>query len=125
MCTLLECIETHPLSCLSAASPARLFLPPHSRPPSGDVHKSYCLSSQRVSKFKESESLANVVHIYMAVIRLKSVTTDLLVSFNVPTSFAHGSSSDGRAILQADENRAVIQGVLKTLAIKDWGLFGQ
>lgn len=61
----------------------------------------------------------------MAVIRLKRVTTDLLISFNVPMVFGHGSSSEGRAIVNSEENMAVIEGVLKTLQIKDWGLFGE
>jgi L-lactate utilization protein LutB len=90
-----------------------------------DIHKSFCISSQRISKFKESADKANVVQIYMAVLRLKAVTTDLLISFNVPMQFAAGSSSEGRSILNSAENVAVIQGVLKTLTIKDWSLFGQ
>lgn len=88
-----------------------------------DIHKSFCITNQRISKFKESADKANVVQIYLCVLRLRRVTTDLLLSFNVPLQFAAGSSSEGRSIMQSEENLAVIRGVLKTLQIKDWGLF--
>jgi hypothetical protein len=82
------------------------------------------VSSQLISKFKETADKANSVQIYMAVVRLRSVGTDLLISFNVPTRFGHGSSSEGRAIMDSGENRSVIDGVLRSITINDWSLFG-
>lgn len=87
------------------------------------MHKSFVVSAQRISKFKESAAKANTVQIYLAVLRLRSVGTDLLVSYNVPQAFAPGSSSEGRAILGSAENVAVIEGVLRSLQVKEWGLF--
>ena len=82
------------------------------------------MSSQRISKFKESEDAANTVQIYLAVVRLRAVGTDLLISFNVPLAFGHGSSSEGRQIMGSAENLAVIEGVLATIQVREWGLFG-
>jgi len=89
------------------------------------VHKSFMVSTQLISKFKESSDKANTIQIYLAVLRLRRVETDLLVSFNVPVAFGAGSSSAGRSILASEENRAVVEGLLKSIQIKDWGLFGQ
>jgi hypothetical protein len=89
------------------------------------VHKSFIISTQLISKFKESVDKANTVQIYLAVLRLRRVGTDVLVSFNVPLQFGAGSSSAGRSIMASEENRAVIEGMLKSMQIKDWGLFGQ
>lgn len=92
--------------------------------PSAGIYKSFTVSSQRISKFKESADAANTVQIYLAVVRLRSVQTDLLISFNVPLAFGHGSSSEGRQIMGSAENLAVIEGVLATLKVREWGLFG-
>jgi hypothetical protein len=91
---------------------------------SASIPKYFIVSNQRVSKFKESADKANTVQIYMAVVRLKGVGTDLLLSYNVPLQFGSGSSSEGRPILSSDENMAVIQGVMSTIRINDWALFG-
>ena len=91
---------------------------------SASIHKSFTVCSQRVSKFKESADKANSVQIYLAVLRLRHVGTDLLISYNVPQHFAPGSSSEGRPILGSAENLAVIEGVLKSLQVKQWELFG-
>ena len=101
-----------------------LFTLPCSSPFSAGIYKSFTVSSQRISKFKESADAANTVQIYLAVVRLRSVQTDLLISFNVPLAFGHGSSSEGRQIMGSAENLAVIEGVLATLKVREWGLFG-
>lgn len=46
----------------------------------------YIIGEQHISKFKEQAR--NIIHIYMAIIRLKNVKTDLLVTFNIPVVFS-------------------------------------
>lgn len=48
--------------------------------------KYYCIAEQHVSKFKEQAR--NTIQIYMAIIRLQQVKTDILLTFNIPTAFA-------------------------------------
>jgi len=88
------------------------------------VPKSYIISAQRVSKYRESAQQSNLIQIYLAVVRLQNVGTDLLISFNVPLAFGAGSSSEGKTIMDAVENKAVIEGVCRTIKVVDWSLFG-
>ncbi|KAI9209443.1 uncharacterized protein BJ171DRAFT_595177 [Polychytrium aggregatum] len=51
---------------------------------------------QRIAKFKEHSSNAyNQVHIYLCLVRLPAVGTDLLVTFNHTTQLGSSSSSAG------------------------------
>jgi len=81
----------------------------------------YIIGSMNISKYRETA--VNTVHIYLAVIRLKHVTTDLLVIMNVPQHFNPHSSSYGRPIVDNTVNKHVIETVLKSLRVNDWSLF--
>ncbi len=89
---------------------------------------------QHVAKFKESER--NTVKIMLAAVRLADVATDILITMNVPTRITPGTSSaasvDAR-VVDSDGNvaadviasaDAVLQALLASLRIDDWGLFG-
>jgi len=88
------------------------------------VRKSFCVSSQLVSKYHDSAAAANAVQIFLCVVRLRHVGTDLLISLNAPTQFAAASSTSASAVVDAQANRAVVDGILKSLTVRDWGLFG-
>jgi len=53
------------------------------------------------------------------------VKSDILVTFNVPVAVSSSSSSAAVAsnITSTDENVAIINGLLRSFAIKNWGLF--
>ncbi|KAI8853308.1 hypothetical protein BC829DRAFT_413825 [Chytridium lagenaria] len=54
----------------------------------------YCLGQQAVSKFRETAAGSeNLVDVYLAVFRIPSKETDLLISFNHPISLGEKSSS--------------------------------
>ena len=54
-------------------------------------------------------------HVCLAAVRLQAVGTDLLVTLNVPLSAAGGSPAAPLATLR---------GVLRSLRVVDWSLFG-
>lgn len=111
------------------------------------------LGLQSVVKFRGKAAAAHTVQIYLAVIRLPAVGTDLLVTLNVPISatpiavpgaevaaraspFAPASSGTASGVgagiasvslLDCDQGEDwgfVFMQVLKALAVVDWGLFG-
>lgn len=62
------------------------------RPPS---YAGSVVGEMRVSKYHDSEAEANLIMVYMIVIRLREQQTDLLLIYNVPTTFAqHRSDSE-------------------------------
>jgi len=82
------------------------------------------LGEQAISKFREEAR--NTVRIYMAVIRLPHITTDILITLNEPVHVAEGSSSQ-KNIQHASAPRVpapkVFEEVLRTFCIRDWSLF--
>jgi hypothetical protein len=81
----------------------------------------------RASKGRDAAELANNVLLLLAVLRFPQHEADLLVSVNAPVCVAGGSSAG----LQGGEQPAaqgqavgVMQGVLRSLKVEDWGLFG-
>jgi hypothetical protein len=69
----------------------------------------------------------NLRHYIVANIRLPLVGTDLLVTLNKPRVIAAGSSAaaqTGVGEMGGGEGWAVLRGVLTTLSVHDWGLFG-
>lgn len=88
-----------------------------------EIYKALLLGRQHVAKFKESAK--NVVEIYMAIIRIPSITTDILITFNVPTNVHPQSSSSSNIsnTAQQTEPGKIFQEVLRTFKILDWGLF--
>ena len=82
---------------------------------------------QLVSKFNEGEEARNRVVIYLAVIRLPSKDTDVVLTLNVPTKLSTASSSATLFENTEPEDLPVAPGVfahmLKTFRVCDWGLF--
>jgi Ran-interacting Mog1 protein len=98
------------------------------------VSAAVCRGTQCIKKFKEDEG--NTVGVFMAVFRLGApISTDILVTLNVPLVIAAGSSSresvdsnllshDGAVVPAAvADGIAVINTVITSLAVLDWGLF--
>ena len=82
---------------------------------------SYIVGEQEVRKY--NETAANSITIFLVVVRLPSVGTDLLLTLNRPTSISPYSSSWG--VEQPPESpMTIMEGLVKNLVIKDWSLFG-
>jgi hypothetical protein len=80
----------------------------------------------KASKGRDAAEHANNVLLLLAVLRFPQHATDLLVSVNAPV-FVIASSSAG---LEGGEQPAaqaqavgVMEGVLRSLKVEDWGLF--
>ncbi|KAI8379625.1 uncharacterized protein BYT42DRAFT_496453 [Radiomyces spectabilis] len=81
--------------------------------------------SQQVAKFNEAkENAYNTVAITMMVIRLKQVTTDLVISMNAPVAVAPGSSEQPSTTNDLTAVAQDMMGMISQLKIEDWGLFG-
>ena len=93
-------------------------------PYSPDFYKSFVIGEQMVSKYKDKPDAANLVHIYLADIRLPSVAADLIITYNVPIRIAEESSSKGAVTSFFEDNLPALQSVLSTFDIRDWNLFG-
>jgi hypothetical protein len=78
-----------------------------------------------VAKFKEQAR--NVIHIFMCCIRLHNVTTDIIISMNVPLHI-NPESSSAKAVNNADlpnpdQELTVMSQIVASLNVTDWGLF--
>lgn len=86
--------------------------------------------TQKIAKFKED--VKNIVAIFMAIIRIPKVDTDLLLTWNAPVQVAAASSSAAAFIEEAHEDsdlaystaKAGFVQAVKSLTIHDWSLFG-
>lgn len=73
---------------------------------------------------------SNTVLVLLGIIRLPQHGSDLLVSVNAPTYISPGSSAAQQADAAGQQPAAqvqaadVMQGVLHSLVVNDWGLFG-
>ena len=84
--------------------------------------RSLVLGEQMISKFNETSR--NTVRIFMAVIRLPAVTTDIVISFNAPTHIASSSSSAANVSeLSHDDISKVFEDFLRSFCIQQWSLF--
>ncbi|CEM19409.1 unnamed protein product [Vitrella brassicaformis CCMP3155] len=104
----------------------------------GSICKYLVMGHQTVSKFREGREAANVVAIYMAIIRLPEHHSEVLISFNDPRCLSPASSSapashvgvpNGTSLHDAysylnQEGPQQFQSLLETFQIRDWGLFG-
>lgn len=81
------------------------------------------LAKQRVAKFREEAR--NEVEVYLAVVRLPRVTTDLLVSLSRPVHVDSKSSSHEtmRAGALGPAPMEMFATLLRTLKINNWSLF--
>ncbi|ORX58398.1 Mog1p/PsbP-like protein [Piromyces finnis] len=87
--------------------------------------KKLVLGKQIISKFNEKDPDAqNIVNIYLAVIRVPSIETDMLISYNCPVYI--GSKSSSRT--QSKEGQETISDelfkqLIKSFNVVDWELF--
>ena len=92
-----------------------------------DIYAVLLLGQQEISKFKESAK--NLVNIYMCLIRLPSVTTDIIITFNDPVLVNPQSSSKPDSVTSSlEEVQAhvlLFKSMLRSFKIEDWSLFGQ
>lgn len=83
--------------------------------------------TMKASKGRDAQEQANNILVLLAVLRFPQHATDLLVTVNAPLFVAEGSSAGVEAGVQPaaqEEAVEVMQGVLRSLAVRDWGLFG-
>jgi len=93
-----------------------------------DATRLLAAGHQSVAKERQGAAAANRVLVQVAVLRLPSHGTDLLVSLNSgavisAASSAAGAAGEGRQ-RAAEGAPALLAAMLKTLLIRDYGLFG-
>eukprot|EP01112_Ceratiomyxa_fruticulosa_P007383 TRINITY_DN1913_c0_g1_i1.p1 TRINITY_DN1913_c0_g1~~TRINITY_DN1913_c0_g1_i1.p1 ORF type:complete len:195 (+),score=33.26 TRINITY_DN1913_c0_g1_i1:302-886(+) len=86
------------------------------------------LGQQFVSKYKEQAP--NLISIVLVVLRVASISTDILITFNGPTYISPQSSSSTQAqahVLSVDPQfgEAIVARILQTLRVNDWSLFDE
>eukprot|EP00029_Vermamoeba_vermiformis_P005785 TRINITY_DN2102_c0_g1_i1.p1 TRINITY_DN2102_c0_g1~~TRINITY_DN2102_c0_g1_i1.p1 ORF type:complete len:193 (-),score=62.05 TRINITY_DN2102_c0_g1_i1:164-742(-) len=115
-CPVSEVVTVQPLTPQEA---------PHFADPA--VTKIVLHGRQQVAKF--NESAANIVNLYLAVIRMPAIQTDLLVTFNEPAALNPASSSsrhiDPNSANQsfAGESLQLFQNLIRTLEVRDTSIF--
>ncbi|KAG4084598.1 ran guanine nucleotide release factor [Neocallimastix lanati (nom. inval.)] len=90
-----------------------------------DSVKKIVLGKQIISKFNEKDADAkNVVNIYLAVIRVPSIETDILISYNCPVYIGSKSSSRTQSV-EGQENISdeIFNQLIKSFNVVDWDLF--
>lgn len=89
-----------------------------------------CLVAGRMwaVKGRQGAEASNAVQVLMAVIRLPNVGSDLLITLHTPmfissasAAAAHAGSGEKQLHLEAPQ---LMQQVLRSFKIVDWGLFG-
>lgn len=96
----------------------------------GAASVSIVYGTHDVSKYRDAAHLANRVNITLACVRLPRATTDLLLVFNDPVALHPDSASTrlGSAvaapkITDMRARAAPLHDALRSLQVKDWGLF--
>lgn len=136
----------------AAQAPCLLSTPALASPPSSGIKAFLVRGKQRIAKFKESQAAKNDVFISMLVLRLPSVSSDVLISISCPTAISTSSSSVGGAAELAGLNtvtslartgagsdernalmleptlngvpaEAAMKEIIASVQINDWGLF--
>jgi hypothetical protein len=80
-------------------------------------------ATSNISKYNETAT--NTLKVYMLHLRLKEVTTDLLVTFYFPMNFAEGSSSAGKEATAAEDMKAITDRAVSSFRIKSMSIFGE
>lgn len=91
---------------------------------------SFAYGTQTVSKFRDDDSLANVVNVALACVALPRANTHLLLIFNDPVQLhpQGNSAQQGVVVANPDETSPaartiVLTDALRSLKILDWSLF--
>ena len=88
------------------------------------IKKFFAMGDMLVSKGRDKSEAANMIQVYLIILRLENVTSDLLITFNVPRAFSDKSTVKGRPIMDYADAQTLIKNILKSFAIVDWKLFG-
>lgn len=86
---------------------------------------SWTFGTQKVSKGRDSSDKANIIALYLVMIRLKQFETDLLISFNAPIKI-HGQSqakSAQNAVKPPQVTIELFKNIVSTFNIKDLSIF--
>lgn len=92
---------------------------------SSNYPKAFLYGQQEVTKF--NEEAGNLVDIFLCLVRLENVTTDLVVTLSSGVSIhPHSSSAPQTHHTESiEQKKALFKHILSTLAVHDWTLFGQ
>ena len=109
----------------SADLPASAF--PSLSPPPAFV--SLTVSDMLVSKYRDEQSAANAVRVWLLLVRLAREQTDLLLLLNSPKAWSEqtsigSSAAQARRVVSDEESEAVMREACSTLRVIDYGLFG-
>eukprot|EP01100_Stratorugosa_tubuloviscum_P001673 TRINITY_DN137_c0_g1_i1.p1 TRINITY_DN137_c0_g1~~TRINITY_DN137_c0_g1_i1.p1 ORF type:complete len:214 (+),score=66.95 TRINITY_DN137_c0_g1_i1:67-642(+) len=88
--------------------------------------KYFVFGKQKVTKFSEGQDAKNIVNVYMCLIRLKNVQTDLVISLNQPVLISAESSSRANVTatnLENDQIFEVFKKIIFSFKINNWDLF--
>ena len=87
----------------------------------------FCTGQQSVAKFNETDPNArNLVNIYLALFRLPSYNTDIVITYNIPiligaTSSSRQTSQEGNIKVGFEEFKRM----LATFKVNDYNLFAE
>jgi len=89
------------------------------------VHMVGIVALQRIAKFKEGDAAKNCVRVFMAVLRLPHVRSDILLIVNTPVEVSAASSSFKalEEIPDADDALALFKDVMRTFTVHNWAIF--
>ncbi|OQR85295.1 hypothetical protein ACHHYP_11995 [Achlya hypogyna] len=97
------------------------FTMPATDVPMLQVPAHVAVGTQLVAKYKEAAK--NVIQVYVCVLRLPQVTTDIVVSVTVPVAVNPDSSSRGHIATNVDDGSIFLKDIFRTMTVHDWGLF--
>jgi len=108
----------------SAALPTSAF-PLLSPPP---AFASLTVSDMLISKYRDEQSAANAVRVWLLLVRLAREETDLLLVLNSPKAWSEQTSigsaaAQPRRVVSDEESEAVMREACSTLRVNDYGLF--
>ena len=88
-------------------------------------HSSWTFGTQRVSKGRDGADKANVIALYLVLIRLKQFETDLLISLNAPIQIHADSQAKSakNAVKPPQETLQLFKRIVATFKIKDLSIF--
>lgn len=62
------------------------------------------------------------VGVFVLLVRLENVETDLVITVNVPCGVDDGEENGEEELM--GQGRSILERVVRTLEVRDWGLFG-
>lgn len=93
-----------------------------------EAFKCLVAGEQEVSKGRQGANAANLVHILLAVLRLKNVNSDVLITLNTPIFISESSAAAQHAGAGAKDLSQgalpLMQRILASLRVHDWDMFG-